>query len=484
MRRNPESLAALLGIRRANGDLFRCASGTLTTDALLLRANLLAGKLPNARERVIVPSDDPIAFLSGIMACWLSNDTAVAWRKSAIDIASLAELTSATTSISWDHLAGDWHIDRSLTASTGEQPGDLVILTSGSTGKPKGVALDLGRVAVNAALAGSKVGVTSCEFWAVDADMSLMSPLGHTLMAWSNQVPVQHLGGLEWSSRSRLFAKGKGGYGGAPLQIRELSQRMIGAGPHVIVSSGDFLPPALAAAVEARFPEARLHKIYGLTEVSGRLCVLPHEQRQRNPAAAGFPLPGFEVFVTGAGEPQESKGESKGESKRESEEKSGEICLAGPTLMCGYWRSGGDFEPMEGPVFRTGDLGSIASDGLVTVHGRRDDVFKVGAEKVDRHSIEQALQSTLGEREFCVLPVIHPVLGQTPALFVACTDLENLPSRATLVKAVRGKLPPRYLPSMTLFAGKTLPKLPNGKLDKQLLIHEFQKYPDLYVKQP
>ncbi len=396
MRRNPESLAALLGIRRANGDLFRCASGTLTADALLFRANLLAGKLPNARERVIVPSDDPIAFLMGIVACWLSNDTAVAWRKSAIDIASLAELTAATTSLRWDDLASDWHIDRSLAASTGEQPGDLVILTSGSTGKPKGVALDLGRLAVNAALAGSKVGVSSCEFWAVDADMSLMSPLGHTLMAWSNQVPVQHLGGLEWSRRSRLFAKGKGGYGGAPLQIRELSQRMIGAGPHVIVSSGDFLPPALAAAVEARFPEARLHKIYGLTEVSGRLCVLPHEQRQRNPAAAGFPLPGFEIFVAGAGEPQGSE--------QESGEESGEICLAGPTLMCGYWRSGGDFEPTEGPVFRTGDLGSIASDGLVTVHGRRDDVFKVGAEKVDRHSIEQALQSTLGSANFACYP--------------------------------------------------------------------------------
>ena len=46
--------------------------------------------------------------------------------------------------------------------------------------------------------------------------------------------------------------------------------------------------------------------------------------------------------------------------------------------------------------FRTGDLGSIRSDGLVTVSGRRDDVFKVGAEKVDRHSIEQALQSDIG----------------------------------------------------------------------------------------
>jgi hypothetical protein len=61
--------------------------------------------------------------------------------------------------------------------------------------------------------------------------------------------------------------------------------------------------------------------------------------------------------------------------------------------------------------------------------------------------------------------------------------MESLPSRAALVQTVRGKLPPRYMPSMTLFVGKTLPKLPNGKLDKQLLSREFSRYPDLYAKQ-
>jgi long-chain acyl-CoA synthetase len=467
-RRGPESLAALLGIRRTNAALFQCASGTLTADDLLFRANLLAGKLPHARQRVIVASDDPIALLAGIAGCWLSNDTAVAWRASALDPAALTELTAATLSVRWDDAAGDWRVDRLATALAAERPGDLVILTSGSTGRPKGVALDLGRVVANAALASGKLGVASCEFWAVDADMALMSPLAHTLMAWSNRIPVQHLGGLDWSRRSELFAARRGGYGGAPLQIREVSQRLTGDGPRVIVSSGDFLPPALGAAIDARFPEAQLHKIYGLTEVSGRLCILPHDERQLHPAAAGFPLPGFEVFIADTGEA----------------EGAGEICVAGPTLMCGYWRPGGQFEPTQGAIFRTGDLGSIAGNGLVTVSGRRDDVFKVGAEKVDRHRIEQALQPTLAEHEFCVLPVIHPVLGQTPALFVASIDVESVPSRAALVQAVRGKLPPRCVPAMTLFAGKTLPRLPNGKLDKQLLMVEFQKFPDLYARQP
>jgi acyl-CoA synthetase (AMP-forming)/AMP-acid ligase II len=467
MRRSSESLAALLGIRRTGADLFRCASGTLVAEDFFIRANLLADKLPNARERIIVPSDDPIALLTGLAGCWLSNNTAVVWRKSAVNIRSLTELTVAAASIRWDNQLNDWHIDRLSATSTLEQPGDVIILTSGSTGKPKGVALDLGRMAVNATLAGSKVGVSSCDFWAVDADMSLMSPLGHTLTAWSSQVPLQHLGGLDWIRRSELFAEQRGGYGGAPLQIRELAQRITGNGPCTIVSSGDFLPPALGAAVDARFPEARLHKIYGLTEVSGRLCVLPHEERQSYPAAAGFPLPGFEVMMGDTDDGNDI----------------GEICVSGPTMMCGYWRLGGSFEPVGGSIFRTGDLGSIRSDGLVTVSGRRDDVFKVGAEKVDRHSIEQALQSTLTEHEFCVLPVIHAVFGQTPALFVACSDMENLPSRTSLVQTVRNKLPPRYMPSMILFVGKALPKLPNGKLDKQLLMHEFSRYPDLYAKQ-
>lgn len=465
MRRNSEALAALLGIRRTSADLFRCASGNLIAEDLFFRANLLAERLSTTNGRVIVPSDDPIAFLIGIAGCWLSKNTAVAWRKSAMNIDGLAELTAASVTVRWDDHANDWHLDRLSTAPGIEQPGDLIILTSGSTGKPKGVALDLGRVAANAALAGNRLGISSASFWAVDADMALMSPLGHTFMAWSNRITIQHLGGLDWTQRNNLFASGTGGYGGAPLQIRELSQRIAGVGPRIIVSSGDFLPPALGASIDARFPEAKLHKIYGLTEVSGRLCILSHEDRQLHPAAAGYPLPGFEVFVDGAnnsGDP-------------------GEICVSGPTMMCGYWRSGGSFEPAR-QIFRTGDLGSMRSDGLVTVSGRLDDVFKVGAEKVDRHSIEEALQAELAGHEFCVLPVLHPVLGQTPALFVASRDRDNLPSRAILIHAVRARLPNRFTPSMILSAGQTLPKLPNGKLDKQLLIGSFSKLPDLYAK--
>jgi acyl-CoA synthetase (AMP-forming)/AMP-acid ligase II len=464
MRRSSDALAALFGIRRGGHDLLRCASGVMDAEMLLSRANLLADKLECARQRVVIPSDEPISLLAGIAGCWLGNNTAVAWRKAALGLDTLAELTAAAISVRWDQLHGDWQVERLSPDFDDSPPGDLIVLTSGSTGKPKGVALDLGRVVANAALAGSRVEVASTSFWAVDADMSLMSPLGHTFMAWTSQVTVQHLGGMDWRQRDEVFESGSGGYGGTPLQIREIAQRITGRGPRVIVSSGDFLPPALGASVDQRFPQATLHKIYGLTEVSGRLCILRHDERVHDPAAAGYPLPGFGVSV----------------EKTDEGGDFGEICVSAPTMMHGYWRQDG-FDPALPAFFRTGDLGSMRADGLVTVTGRRDDVFKVGAEKVDRHSIEEVLQRELAGHEFCVLPVVHPVLGQTPALFVGSNETERMPSRAAIVGAVKSKLPARYVPTMILWVGATLPKLPNGKLDKQLLIVNFSKFADLYA---
>ena len=463
MTRTAESLAALLGIRRSTKNIFRWSSDSIVAEELFFRATLLAGKLQNVKGRVVVPSDDPISLLAGIAGCWLSENTAVAWRKSTLPIEALTELTAAATAVCWDSCLKDWQVHRVSDVSAIEQPGDLVLLTSGSTGRPKGVALDLGRVVANAVMAGSRIGVSSVSLWTIEADMSLMSPLAHTFMAWANQVPVHHLGGMDWPRRSELFAVQRAAYGAAPLQIRELAQRIEDRGPQIIVSSGDFLPPALGRMIEQRFPDALIYKIYGLTELSGRLCILSHEERRANPAAAGIPLPGFRVFV----------------DKADDADELGEICVEGPTLMLGYWRSGGSFEPCARPFFRTGDLGSM-HDSLIAISGRLDDVFKVGAEKVDRHSIEQALMKELEGCEFCVLPVIHPVFGQAPVLFVASNDLENIPSRVSLIQAVRGRLPSRYIPSMILLVGATLPRLANGKLDKQFLINNVPKFVDLY----
>src|ERR1700744_4602634 len=99
MRRSSEAFAALVGIRKSRDDLFRCVSGAMDAETLLFRANLLADRLPCARQGIVFPPDYPISLLAGIGGCWLSDNTAVAWRKSALNVDPPAGLTAAAISV-------------------------------------------------------------------------------------------------------------------------------------------------------------------------------------------------------------------------------------------------------------------------------------------------------------------------------------------------------------------------------------------------
>jgi acyl-CoA synthetase (AMP-forming)/AMP-acid ligase II len=223
-----------------------------------------------------------------------------------------------------------------------QAPGDIIMPTSGSTGQPKGVAYDLMQAAANASLAGIGLGIEPLEFWSTEGDLSTVSALAHVLMAWRSGKTLWHLKGMDYPRRELLFSAASGGYGGAPLQLRELSQRLSNSAPAVMVSSGDFLTPAMAEAILGRFPDIALHKMYGLTECAGRFCVLPHEQRQASPSAAGRPMPGFETRIV---DPDENG--------------AGEVAFASPMLFHGYWRRDSGFVRREPGYFRTGDHGTI-----------------------------------------------------------------------------------------------------------------------------
>ncbi len=252
IRRTPQAVAALLGLRDASAEIFHCSSGAYSARDLMRCAGELADCVTDfERQRVIVPSDDPFAAVCGVVGCWLADATLVLWRRSAIAIEAIVRLTDASAIAERDSAQGRWRVESAGSSERGSRaPGDLVIMTSGSTGQPKGVALDLCRTVGNAALAGSRLDVGDTSFWTADADMSLMSPLGHTLMAWCYQKPAYHLTGMGWKARTALFAGAPGGFGGTPLQLREIAQRLNGDGPRILVSSGDFLPSSLGHSVQ------------------------------------------------------------------------------------------------------------------------------------------------------------------------------------------------------------------------------------------
>jgi acyl-CoA synthetase (AMP-forming)/AMP-acid ligase II len=296
--------------------------------------------------------------------------------------------------------------------------------------------------------------VYRCRGWAIDIDMGLMSAVSHMLMAWQFDLPLHHLSGRDDSEVLALFRSGGMGFGGSPIQLVRLRERVNGeSSPFMMVSSGDFLSPAMIDDILTAFPDTIVHKLYGLTELAGRFCCMPHNRLLADKAAVGWPLSGFEVRITA-----DAPGEI------------GEVEARGPLLMAGYYRSGGDFAPRAPGWFRTGDLGRQGPDGVITLAGRADDVVKVGGEKVDPQSIEQALSDLLDGGDYCVLGVEHSLFGRSPALFVAAAaDGPEPPGWATIVSHLRARLPSRFTPALMYRLEGALPRLANGKIDRNAL---------------
>src|SRR5450759_3252183 len=120
--------------------------------------------------------------------------------------------------------------------------------------------------------------------------------------------------------------------------------------------------------------------MYGLTEVSGRLCILPPAQFDQRLGSVGRPVDGMTVTVRRPDDSAAAAGES------------GEILVAGPLVMQGYLDEPQlTADALTANGFRTGDFGHQDDDGYVWIEGRHDDIFKRGGEKVSAVQIQQAL---------------------------------------------------------------------------------------------
>ncbi len=415
------------------------------------------------KKCLLLPSSNPVNFVVGIIACQLAGAVVVPWREKSLLLEDVVDLLKPDGILQFasdlPHMATISTVPGSLDSS--KRVGEIIMLTSGSTGSPKGVALEFDQLLLNAQHAGAALQIWRCSGWSIDMDMALMSALCHFLMAWQYDLPLHHISNRDAKDVSLIFKSGAIGFGGSPIQLVRLREQIpMDTAPTMLVSSGDFLLPAMIDEVHANFPGALINKLYGLTEVAGRLCCMPHELLMQNKAAAGFPITGFQVRLA---EP-DSNG-------------AGEIEVKSPLVMAGYYHSGGNFEPNTLDWFGTGDLGFFSPDGAITLLGRRDDVMKVGGEKVDRQTIEFALKDVLSQFDYCVLGVSHPLVGISPALFISnFNEAENPPKWLDIVTHLRKRVPNRFIPALMYILPQGLPRLANGKIDRQTLKSNHQTY--------
>jgi acetyl-CoA synthetase len=159
-----------------------------------------------------------------------------------------------------------------------------------------------------------------------------------------------------------------------------------------LLSAGEPLNPEVIDQVQAAWGIA-IRDGYGQTETTLQIANPPGQKIK--PGSMGLPMPGYHFRLLDA-------------EDKDAEE--GALCLplgaerpAG--LMRGYQRDDGTIEPVEGEVYRTGDVANRDADGYFTYVGRADDVFKSSDYRISPFELESVLIEHPLVAEAAVVPV-------------------------------------------------------------------------------
>ena len=277
------------------------------------------------------------------------------------------------------------------------EPAGTIVLTSGSSGGPKAVLHNL-----------------SSHYWsAVGSNGNIPVTAG---TRWLLSLPLYHVGGL-----GILFRTFLGGgaivippsHTGLPevldtLPVTHLSlvatqlYRLLRASPNiqrqtrlaaVLVGGGPTGADRIAEAYDCGLP---IRTTYGLTEMASQVTTTGPNEEKRRLATSGKVLNYRQVKID-----------------------RGEILVKGETLFRGYVTADGLSLPVdERGWFRTGDLGTVDSDGYLTLLGRKDNMFISGGENIHAEEVEASFHRLPGVVEAVVVPVEDEEFGFRPVAFV------------------------------------------------------------------
>jgi acetyl-CoA synthetase len=217
-----------------------------------------------------------------------------------------------------------------------------------------------------------------------------------------------------------------------------------------LIGAGEPLNPEVIERVKRAWG-LTIRDGYGQTETTALVGNTPGQKVK--PGSMGRPLPGYRVALLDAASaaPEE-----------------GEICLkleSRPTgLMQGYQGDGGGVQPLDGLVYRTGDVAAIDGDNYLTYVGRADDVFKSSDYRISPFELESVLIEHPAVAEAAVVPSPDPMRLAVPKAFLALAP-GHAPDRDTalsIFRHCRAALAPFKRVRRLEFA--ELPKTISGKI--------------------
>lgn len=241
-----------------------------------------------------------------------------------------------------------------------------------------------------------------------------------------------------------------------------------------VIVAGEACPTRIAASHFSKLPSADLYNEYGPTEGtvwSSVHTVRATDGRSERPLSIGRPVGGMRIYLLDAQLAQVPAGVP------------GEIYIGGPGVARGYHRrpevSAERFlpDPFAGQtgsrMYRSGDLARYREGGTLEFLGRVDHQVKIRGHRIEPGEIEARLLSHPDVQEAVVLaredrPGDRRLVAYL--VFREGTEASRDPDTKSgfLRQALKTTLPEHMVPSVFVVL-ESMPKTPNGKLDRQAL---------------
>jgi long-chain acyl-CoA synthetase len=211
---------------------------------------------------------------------------------------------------------------------------------------------------------------------------------------------------------------------------------------------------AVQRAVAERWKAVTGHPLveaYGLTETSPGACINPVGPEGEFNGTAGLPIPSTIVTIRDDAGNVLPIGET------------GEICIAGPQVMKGYWNRPDETAKVmtADGAFRTGDIGLLTPKGFVKIVDRKKDMILVSGFNVYPNEVEDVIAMLPGVREVCAVAAPDEHSGEVVRAVIVPKDPSL--TREEVIAHCRKHLTGYKVPKIVEF-WKELPKTNVGKV--------------------
>jgi long-chain acyl-CoA synthetase len=196
---------------------------------------------------------------------------------------------------------------------------------------------------------------------------------------------------------------------------------------------------------------------YGLSETSPIATANPFDGPVKE-GSIGLPMPGTVISLRSLDDPSQEV--PLGER--------GEICIAGPQVMKGYWNKPEETKAaFVGEFFRSGDVAMMDEDGFIYIVDRIKDLILCSGYNVYPRRIEEAIYQHPAVEEVTVIGIPDEYRGEAPKAFIKLRVGQSV-TEAEMFKFLEPKLSKIEMPCEIEFRD-ALPKTMVGKLSKKEL---------------